>query len=500
MDVARDGRARPVARGVLRASPSRSREGARAGRSRRRSREQRDRRRVRARTGWRARSRSRARACEVTVLEAEDDDRRRRAQRRADAPGARCTTSARRCTRWPSAPRSCARSGSSATGSSGCWPEVDLAHPLDDGSAGVMLRSVDGDGRRRSGEDGAAWRRVFGRPSASFDELSDDLFRPVLHVPRHPLRLVRFGVPAAMPATVLARAWQTPAGARALRRRRRARGQPAEPPDELVGRDGADLRRATAFGWAVARGGSGAITGALASRAARARRHDRDRRARQLARRAPGRRRRRARPGARAPSPTSRATACRARVARAYRRYRHGPGRVQGRPRGRGRRAVDERGVPPRRHGARWAARSRRSSPPSATSTAAGCRSGRSCSSPSSTSPTRALARATSTRSGPTRTCRTATTATPTEAILGQIERFAPGLRERIVATAVRTTARDRGAQRRTTSAATSSPGRTRRCRSADPARGSRSTPTAPASRASSSARPPRRRARACTG
>ena len=83
-------------------------------------------------------------------------------------------------------------------------------------------------------------------------------------------------------------------------------------------------------------------------------------------------------------------------------------------------------------------ARSRRSSPPSATSTAAGCPSGRSCSSPSSTSPIRAARRATSIRSGPTPTCRAATTATPTEALLDQIERFAPGLRERIVASAVR--------------------------------------------------------------
>ena len=40
-------------------------------------------------------------------------------------------------------------------------PEVDCAHPLDDGSAGVMLHSLEetADGL---GEDGAAWRRIFG--------------------------------------------------------------------------------------------------------------------------------------------------------------------------------------------------------------------------------------------------------------------------------------------------------------------------------------------------
>src|SRR5205823_11733879 len=38
---------------------------------------------------------------------------------------------------------------------------------------------------------------------------------PILHVPRHPLQLTRFGTAAAMPAAVLARAWKTPQ-ARAL--------------------------------------------------------------------------------------------------------------------------------------------------------------------------------------------------------------------------------------------------------------------------------------------
>src|ERR687896_2540976 len=50
------------------------------------------------------------------------------------------------------------------------WPEVDCAHPLDDGSAGVMLRSLD-ETRAALGEDGARWERVFGSPARSFDTL-----------------------------------------------------------------------------------------------------------------------------------------------------------------------------------------------------------------------------------------------------------------------------------------------------------------------------------------
>jgi phytoene dehydrogenase-like protein len=142
-------------------------------------------------------------------------------------------------------------------------PEVDLAHPLDDGSAGVMLRSVAAT-ERELGPDGPAWRRVFGRPSASFDSLSQDLFRPVLHLPRNPLRLIRFGIPAATPATVLARSWRTPQ-ARALFGgvAAHAFSPLSRPMSSSVGM--ALICACHAFGWAVAKGGSRSITDALAS-------------------------------------------------------------------------------------------------------------------------------------------------------------------------------------------------------------------------------------------
>ena len=143
-------------------------------------------------------------------------------------------------------------------------PEVDLAHPLDDGSAGVMLRSIDAtaDGL---GADGDAWRRVFGAPSRSFEALNrDDLSRPFLHVPRHPLRLVRFGLAASMPAAVLARAFKTPQ-ARAL-----FGGVAAHifrplthPMSSAVGV--ALISAGHALGWPVPRGGSQAIADALAA-------------------------------------------------------------------------------------------------------------------------------------------------------------------------------------------------------------------------------------------
>jgi phytoene dehydrogenase-like protein len=143
------------------------------------------------------------------------------------------------------------------------WPEIDLAHPLDDGSAGVMVRSVE-ETARGLGEDGAAWRRVFGSASAHFDELLEDIMRPVVHLPRHPVRLVRFGLGAAAPATLLARSWRTQQ-ARALFGGVAAHAfSPLNRPmSSSVGC--ALITACHAFGWPVARGGSQAIADALAS-------------------------------------------------------------------------------------------------------------------------------------------------------------------------------------------------------------------------------------------
>jgi phytoene dehydrogenase-like protein len=143
------------------------------------------------------------------------------------------------------------------------WPEVDLAHPLDDGSAGVMLRSID-ETAAGLGEDGKAWLRLFGSPSRSFEALNEDLLRPILHVPRHPIKLAQFGLAAAMPVAGLVRAWKGPQ-ARALFAGVAAHSfSPfAQPMSSAVGM--ALVCAGHAFGWAVARGGSRSITDALAA-------------------------------------------------------------------------------------------------------------------------------------------------------------------------------------------------------------------------------------------
>lgn len=143
------------------------------------------------------------------------------------------------------------------------WPEVDLAHPLDDGGGAAMLRSME-QTAEGLGTAGSSWKRVFGPPSRSFDALCEDILQPFLHVPRHPLGLARFGLRAALPATVLARALGS-AEARALFGGVAAhafmplsRPFSSAPGTVLIG-------ACHRHGWPVARGGSQAIAEALAA-------------------------------------------------------------------------------------------------------------------------------------------------------------------------------------------------------------------------------------------
>lgn len=316
------------------------------------------------------------------------------------------------------------------------WPEVDLAHPLDDGSAGAMLRSID-ETVAGLGSAGQAWKRVFGRPSETFDSLSEDIMRPVLRVPRHPVRLVRFGLPAAAPATVLARAFDTPQ-ARALFGGVAAHSfSPlSRPMSSAAGM--ALICACHRYGWPVARGGSRAIADALAAVVLESGgKIETGRRVRSLDEL----------PASGvvvfdlAPQAVAEVAGDRlpARVARAYRRYRHGPGAYK----------VDlavEGGVP-------WTdAVSRRAG----TVHAAGSfeeiviaerevNCGRMPERPFVLVGQQYLADPTRSRGDVHPVWAYAHvphgyTGDATEAVLDQIERFAPGLRERIVGRSIRST------------------------------------------------------------
>lgn len=142
-------------------------------------------------------------------------------------------------------------------------PEIDCAHPLDGGRAALLYRSV-AETAAGLGADAARWRRMFGGPSASYDEWGAEIMGPLLRVPKHPLRLARFGAPTVLPATVLGRVFRTEE-ARALFMGTAAHAiQPLNRP--LSSAIGLGLLTAGhRYGWVVAEGGSRSITDAMAA-------------------------------------------------------------------------------------------------------------------------------------------------------------------------------------------------------------------------------------------
>ena len=143
------------------------------------------------------------------------------------------------------------------------WPEIEVSHPFDDGSAAVMHRSIE-ETVAGLGSAGAAWKRMFGSSSEHFDAISEDFMQPLLRLPRHPIRLARFGLKAFAPAALLARALPTPQ-ARALFGGTAAHSfSPFSRPFSSAA--GVALTCAChRNGWPVARGGSQAIADALAA-------------------------------------------------------------------------------------------------------------------------------------------------------------------------------------------------------------------------------------------
>ena len=143
-------------------------------------------------------------------------------------------------------------------------PPAPLAHPLDDGTAVVLERSVD---ETAAGlvEDDEAYRRLFGPLADDWRRLEESLLGPLVRLPRHPLALARFGVHALRSAHGLAHGLFRGERARALFAGCSGHAiLPAEKaPTAAFGL--VLLTLGHAVGWPVARGGSQKIADALAS-------------------------------------------------------------------------------------------------------------------------------------------------------------------------------------------------------------------------------------------
>jgi phytoene dehydrogenase-like protein len=142
-------------------------------------------------------------------------------------------------------------------------PPAPLAHPLDDGSAVILERSVE-QTARGLGVDEAAYRRLFEPLVENAEPLFRQLLGP-LRPPRHPLLLGRFGLHAIRSAHALASARFEGERARALLAGCAAHSllsltAPASAAFGLV-----LALSAHAVGWPVARGGSQQLADALAA-------------------------------------------------------------------------------------------------------------------------------------------------------------------------------------------------------------------------------------------
>jgi phytoene dehydrogenase-like protein len=146
------------------------------------------------------------------------------------------------------------------------FPPAALAHPLENGDAVLLERSVD-DTAAHLGEDGVRYRRIFAPLTRHAPQLLEQFLGP-LRLPRHPVVVGAFGLPALLPATVFARIAYRGERARAL-----FAGVAAHSMLSLDSPASASMGLMLnlvghAAGWPVVRGGTANVARALATRLA----------------------------------------------------------------------------------------------------------------------------------------------------------------------------------------------------------------------------------------
>jgi phytoene dehydrogenase-like protein len=144
-------------------------------------------------------------------------------------------------------------------------PPAALAHPFDDGTAILVRRSLD-ETAAAFGTDAAAYRRLIGPLLQNWPQLEHELLSPHPHVPRYPAALARFGTKGLRAARALAESRFATEQVRAL-----FAGASAHSILPLERRTSAAfglvlLVLAHVTGWPFPRGGSQTIANALASR------------------------------------------------------------------------------------------------------------------------------------------------------------------------------------------------------------------------------------------
>ena len=142
-------------------------------------------------------------------------------------------------------------------------PDAMLAHPMDDGPAGIVERSV-ASTARALGADGEPYQHLYGRVARAWPRLESTVLSP-LRWPTHPLEAVRLAWAARSSAEATARRHFRTARARALLAGHAAHSM--LPLDRLPTGGVALVLGVTAHtsGWAFPRGGAQRLSDALAS-------------------------------------------------------------------------------------------------------------------------------------------------------------------------------------------------------------------------------------------
>jgi phytoene dehydrogenase-like protein len=140
-----------------------------------------------------------------------------------------------------------------------------VAHPFDDGTAALVRRSLDVTAREL-GPDADAYRELFAGAMDAWPKLEREVLGPLVHLPRHPISLARFGMTALRSVKAVAESRFESERARAL-----FAGTGAHsflPLDQTASASFAFvlLLMAHVGGWPFPRGGSQAIADALAER------------------------------------------------------------------------------------------------------------------------------------------------------------------------------------------------------------------------------------------
>ena len=140
-------------------------------------------------------------------------------------------------------------------------PLAPVAHPLDDGTAVVLERDLE-DATTKLGPDGKAWRRLVQPFVERWREFAPEALRPVLAIPQHPWLMARFGLTALRSAKGIAQRFRNE------RTRALFAGMAAHSflalDEPLSGAFGMVMAiSAHAVGWPLPRGGAQAITNAL---------------------------------------------------------------------------------------------------------------------------------------------------------------------------------------------------------------------------------------------